>query len=310
VRDGDRWTVLEKDGFGADVGNLREVLLAIADARKLEEKTSNPERYSQLGLDGPTAGSGSQIDISGTDFAYAMIVGNVAQSKNRYVRMVDSDQSWLIDKNPELPSSGAGWLAADLLDIDASSVRSVTVQHADGESIKLAKALAADSNYVVEDIPDGRELSYATVANGIAGVLKGLRLEDVRRAKSGEPVSTAEFTTFDGMIIRVHRFLDPVPDADDADAEYWFAIDAQYIAPIVADETAQVAVATASEEVAIDDTSDEASGESTTAESNGDTAETAVATINSRHGAWQYKVPEYKANLLARRWADILKAQE
>ena len=42
----------------------------------------------------------------------------------------------------------------------------------------------------------------------------------------------------------------------------------------------------------------------------GKTAEEEASTINARHAGWQYRVPEYKANLIARRWNDILKAQD
>jgi Domain of unknown function (DUF4340) len=220
ARDGDGWQVKEKDGFAADVGKLRKVLLALADARKLEQKTANPELFAQLGVVGPDAKSGAESDagsgtlieisggVSGDDLRYAVIIGNVAQSKNRYVRMADDNQSWLIDKNPELPPSAAGWLASDLLDIDTARIRSVSIRHEDGETLRLEKASAEDTSYSVMDIPEGRELSYATVANGIAGVLEGLTLEDVRRSDAGELNSTSVFTTFDGLEISVRRYQD------------------------------------------------------------------------------------------------------
>jgi hypothetical protein len=85
ARDSDGWRIKEKDGYPADVGKLREVLLALADARKLEQKTANPELYAQLGVEGPEAGGGMLIEISGDnssdDLRYAVIIGNVAQSK-------------------------------------------------------------------------------------------------------------------------------------------------------------------------------------------------------------------------------------
>jgi hypothetical protein len=67
------------------------------------------------------------------------------------------------------------------------------------------------------------------------------------------------------------------------------------------------------DEAAADTTTDasthEAAPESSDAES-GVTAEEEANSINARHAGWQYRVPDYKANLLARRWADILKADE
>ncbi|MEQ9561134.1 MAG: DUF4340 domain-containing protein [Woeseiaceae bacterium] len=304
-RDGEDWTVLEKGGFDADIGKLRELLLAMADARKLEQKTSNPERLPLLGLDGPDSGSGTKLEIAGEDFSYTLIIGNTAQSKNRYVRMADDNQAWLIDKNPELPASGGGWLATELLDIEASRIRSVSVQHDDGETISISKEAVEDSNFTVEDIPAGRELSYATVANGMAGVLKDLALEDVRPALELDPVSTTVFTTFDGLVVTVRRYQDAaVVDGDEGDA--WFAIDADVLPPAVAEAMEPVAGEAIADNVAIDDTS----GEEPAAAPDESSPEEIAADLNARRAGWQYKVPGYKANLIARRWDDILKAPE
>ena len=56
VKNDTGWAVDTRGGYPADVGKVREVLLALADAQILEEKTSNPERYppSLLGLTGHT----------------------------------------------------------------------------------------------------------------------------------------------------------------------------------------------------------------------------------------------------------------
>jgi hypothetical protein len=299
ARDGDGWQVKEKDGFAADVGKLRAVLLALAEARKLEQKTANPERFAQLGVEGPDAGGGVLMEISGGDLRYAVIIGNVAQSKNRFVRMADENQSWLIDRNPDLPANAAGWLASDLMDIEPARIRSVSIRHADGETIRLEKAAADDTDYKVMDIPEGRELSYATVASGIAGVLKGLTLEDVRRSDAGELSATSIFTTFDGLEVTVRRYQ----DGDSA----WITLVANFepsaaSAATVEESAAQEPVA---DEVAVDDATDE----SAVAEA-GKTAEEEANAINARHAGWQYRIPDYKANLLARRWDDILTADE
>ncbi|HSD69744.1 MAG TPA: DUF4340 domain-containing protein, partial [Woeseiaceae bacterium] len=311
ARDGDGWQVREKDGFPADVGKLREILLALADARKLEQKTANPERFAQLGLAGPEAGGGVLIEISGDEFRHGIIVGNAAQSKYRYVRMAEDNQSWLIDQNPDLPADAAGWLASGLLDIESARVRSVSIHHEDGETIRLEKASAEDTNYTVLDIPEGRELSYATVANGIAGVLKGLTLEDARRSSAGDLDATSVFTTFDGLEITARLYQ----DGDNA----WIALTAGTVAPVISPaETPAAAEATGEEtageqqdagEVAIDDTTDAAADDAADAADAPSTEEEANS-INARHAGWQYRIPDYKSNLLGRRWADILQAED
>ncbi|MGH8222450.1 MAG: DUF4340 domain-containing protein, partial [Woeseiaceae bacterium] len=214
------WRVAEKGDYPADVGTLRKVLLAVADARILEQKTANPERYADLGVADPPEGEGMLLEISGADFSHALIVGDTAQSKYRYVRIADRAQSLLVNQNPDLPADAGGWLEESLLDVDASRVRSVAIEHADGETIRIGKASPEDTSFTVEDLPEGRELSYATVADGIAGALNDLRLEDVRRSDAGEAATTTMFTTFDGLVVT----LKSVADGDDGS---WVSVSAE-----------------------------------------------------------------------------------
>ena len=45
ARDGDRWLVPDRDNYPASIARIREVLLAMADARVVEAKTANPELH-------------------------------------------------------------------------------------------------------------------------------------------------------------------------------------------------------------------------------------------------------------------------
>ena len=262
IRETDKWVVSERDSYSASVGKIREVLLAIADARILERKTSNPERYRVLGIQAPDTddGSGVEITITGDGFDYALIIGNSAQSDYRYVRIADQAQGLLIDHDPDLPDSSGGWLLPDIVDIDAAMVRAVTINHPDGESIHIAKDTEEDSAYTVNDIPAGRELSYPGVVNGMANVLKDLTLEDVRKSEPGEQAVIAVFETFDGLQLSIQSYK--------TDDGTWIEL--------LADETGN---------------------------------EQATA-INERVAGWQYKIVDYKANLLMRHWEDILRTPD
>ena len=264
-RSADGWTVASRDGYAADVGKLRELLLALADARRVEQKTANAELYDRLGVRDPASdgSKGILLELEGASSAYRLIVGNTAQGGYRYVRIADDPQSWLIDKNPNVPDSPGAWLERNIVDIKAAAVRSVTIRHPDGEEIRVGKESADATDFDVLNVPDGRELSYATVANSIAGALNALSLDDVRQAgeRSADAVTTT-FDTFDGVRIVVST----VHEED----EYWISLEAAE------------------------------AGDS------GETAES-VASINARVAGWEYRIPEYKANQLTRRFDDILK---
>ena len=219
-RDGETWRVAARDGFPADVGKIREVLLAVAEAETLEAKTANPDMHGRLGLHAPGVenSKGTLITASVGDTDYALIFGNLAQTSNRYARRADEDQTWLVNQNPDIPDSAGDWLVSDLVDIASTQVRSVTINHPDGETIHIEKAAEEDANFTVNDVPEGRELSYSTVGNGIAGALNDLDLDDVRRAVESDAAVTTVFETFDDMTVTVRTIK--------ADGENWLSLEA------------------------------------------------------------------------------------
>jgi len=262
VREDATWHVPARDGYPANTKHVRDVLLAMADATVVEAKTANPELFGRLGVDTPDGESGKGILVSARagEQAFDVIFGNVAQGNYRYARVAGEDQSWLIDQNPEIPADIGDWLEANVIDIDSTDVRAVTITHPDGETISVSKAVKEDANFQVADVPEGRELSYSTVANGIGGALNDLDLDDVRRATEPAAQSVVTvFETFDGMTITATTTR--------AGDENWVAI---------------------------------------AASADGDGAERASA-IAARVTGWEYRIADYKANLLTRRWEDILK---
>ncbi len=275
-REAGRFVVTTRGGYPADIGKLRALVIALADARVVEDKTSNPAHYSKLGVDDPEdGGSGSKILLSGPDFSYSIILGNPAQGDYRYARVVNEPASVLIDQNPSLPTAAGDWLAPAILDIGPERVARVSISHADGESLVIEKSAQESTDFAVIDVPDGRELSYASVANGIGAALDGLELRDVRVRAQGTATTTAVFETRDGLMITAEL----VADGDD----HWVGFRAQPIADAAPDE----------------DAAGEASAE-------GDAMRVAED-INDRLVPWQYRIPDFKKNLLMRRWDDILK---
>jgi hypothetical protein len=275
VKDGDAWVAPEKDGYPAQVATLRQVLLAIADARKIEAKTSNPELYDRLGVQHPgeVGGSGTLVSASGGDFAFALILGDVAQGDYRYARQPDETGSWLIDKNPPVPDELNEWLLPGIINLDASRVQSVIIRHADDETIEIRKESADATAFDVEGIPPGRELSYPTIANGIAGALANLTLDDVMPVPEAgmNALTTTTFTTFDGLQVIVNT--------GSFDEQTWMSFEASAVNALSTVDASQA------------DAEDEA------------------ATINARTGGWLYRVAEYKSDQIGRRWEDLLKAE-
>jgi len=258
ARRDDRWLVDSRGGYAADIGKVREALLAMADATSIEAKTANPELHGRLGLEMPDVeNSKGTLLVAGVgDQQYRLLLGNVAQTSYRYARLPDEDQTWLIDQNPDLPAAAGDWLDASIIDIDPDAVRAVTITHPDGEVISIEKTSEDDNDFTVNDIPEGRELSYTTVANGIGGALNALELDDVRPSAGDETAISTRFETFDGLTVSIDTFK-----SEDGS---WISI---------------VASGTGADE------------------------------LNARLDGWQFRIADYKANLLTRRLEDILKPE-
>ncbi|HZD53175.1 MAG TPA: DUF4340 domain-containing protein, partial [Woeseiaceae bacterium] len=137
VREEGGWTVPEKGDYPADTVKLRKLLLAVAEARKVEQKTSDSELYDRLGVQDPQkeGAKGVLVETTGLgDADFSLILGDSAQRDYRYVRVSGETTSWMVDRNPEVPDDVSGWLLADIADVASSRVQSVTIRHSDGET--------------------------------------------------------------------------------------------------------------------------------------------------------------------------------
>lgn len=290
-RDGD-WVVAEKSGYPADVGKLRRNLLALAEAKILETKTANPEFYDRLGVVDVSSAEATGISVAasapGKELP-AVILGDVEGSKYRYARRANETQSYLLDRDPNFSTSTTQWLAATIVDVRGDRVQQVTIKHPDGETVTVSKSERGAANFEVANVPKGRELLYAGVANVIGNALRELNLEDVETAAAAEgderPVEV-EFKTFDGLVVQIKGL-----ERDDA---AWVTFTASAdpeqaarFAPAPAEGAAQADASSA--EPAVADPAAEA------------------AEINGRVGAWRYKIAGYQYDQMTRRMADLLK---
>jgi len=201
-RRADGWAIVEKGGYGADVAKLRQNLRALAEAKVLETKTSNAAFYEKLGVEdvagANAAGVAVTIAAAGKEFG-PLILGNAVGTKQRYARRASEMPSYLLDRNPDFPKSSSQWLDAGIVDVRGERVQQVTIKHPDGETVTISKREAPPSdltqgtvvNFDVANVPAGRELLYAGVANVIDirnyGLVAGIELQGI----AGEPAKRA-----------------------------------------------------------------------------------------------------------------------
>lgn len=277
----DNWVVTDKHGYAANAGKLRQALTALGEARILEQKTANPELYARLGVEDVTAPQAAGISVAfsapGRDLP-TIILGNAEGANYRYARRAGEAQSFLVDRNPDVPRNAAQWLDSVVIDVRSDRVREVTITHADGEVVRISKTGPELANFDVADVPSGRELSYPGVANVIGNALRELNLEDLEPADAAatEAPTIVEYRTFDGLIVRVTGV--------ERNDESWITLEAS------ADAAAPAPAAPAAEGAAAADPAAEA------------------ARINAKVGGWRYKIAGFQYDQMTRRMADLLRA--
>lgn len=210
-RDRDRWRVMNRDAFEADFRQVHDVLRELARAVRAEERTALAEWYPRLGLaaiDSPQA-RGLQLEFPGRGLPAIILGDRDPSTGGRYARLADEAQSWLTDQALHLADSAIGWLERSVMDIPARELAEVTILHPDGDRLRLRPADDEGEQWVLLDIPAGREAGprwdIRPVANGLANVT----LEDVRRHETvPDDAVRALYVTRDGLNFVVSLFAE------------------------------------------------------------------------------------------------------
>ncbi len=234
------WGMDTKNGYPVDAGKVRSLLLALKDAEPIEEKTSDPALYEQIGVEEPDAPESESTRVTvlaadGKELA-SVIVGDRRSSKGGmsragstpaeayYVRRSGEAASWLVQAKLQVEAEEGRWLDRTILNVDRNRLRAAEVENADGERVFVSKTAKDATNFDVAGVPEGRELRYAGIANTFGSALSNLTLDDVVPASDvvfdEPPTASTTFWTFDGLRIDV--------TVQERDEKLYAKIDASY----------------------------------------------------------------------------------
>jgi hypothetical protein len=334
---GDRWAALERNGYPIDRKRVRDLVVALADMRLIERKTTQPERYDRLELEAPDA-KNAQSELVRLEATDGTVLAEAIIGKQRYrltgtepsgtyLRRPDEAQSWLASGGIQIDREVARWLDGEIVDLDPATIRRVEIQRAGepsyaavrdnpGGELRLA-ALAAD-----ETLKQDADLSR------LAGALSGVRLDDVKpREQLTWPAQqhTARVETFNGVEVSVR-----LAQIDDG---YWATFDARAVAPstptasadtVAARPTANASGAASPAEADADDSGAGAQTPAAAAAAGGDEEEAAPADVsaaepappldpaqlNQRLGKWAYRIPEHLFNRLSTARSEFVGAHD
>lgn len=299
------WIVVERAGYPADAGKLRKSLLDLADARLVEQRTSNPDLYPRLGVEDVASeeAQGIRVEIDGLEQPVAVIIGNPESGRSATnVRHADAEASWLVTGALSIEKEPTQWLNKTLLEVPSERVYTVHIRHPDGSEVRVHKDEPGGGDFVVDNMPAGRELKYATVANGIGAAITALAMEDLIPASDFESDSQPvhiEFQTFDGMAIAIDAYAEGL---NDRFLKVGLAYDAKLVEETAARQAAAAELAAGAE--GADTTVTPASADSEPALQ--PVAPEEIQIINDRLRGWVFKVSNFRYNQLTKTMDDLL----
>jgi hypothetical protein len=341
------WVVPAKSNFPARLQSVSDLVSGLANARVLEQKTSRPELYAKIGVEDPAQpGAKSTLvklaDTGGAPLA-SVIVGNAASapgSARRFVRLEGQPQSVMVSGNIETSPQFLSWVDSEVVQIPSSrmSMASFTVPSSTEKVTTTLRRTDAENNtYVIDNLPENRKVKDEYAPSRAAQCLAFVNFEDVRPLGDipwdGPEVSSAEFRTTDGLVLRTKtatvdgkswtRFIasfeppsttlpnPPVP-ADTAPAPSDSATPAH-----PSDPAAQPSAPAANQSASIEPESPAATPAAAPPatpthvtipvdESRAKEIQEEVATLNAKFEKWAYALPEFTVSRLRTTLSDLL----
>lgn len=323
-RRGESWVIASKGGYPAKFETVKKTIMQVSELRSVEPKTARAELHSRIGVQDPGEGAESMrvsLDGAAGETLASVIVGQRTWQGGKshvYVRKGGEPQSWLAEGTIDADASVLTWTDRELLRLDQSRIRSVTVIHPDGTSYTLSRPDSTQRNFTLENPPEGRSLTSESAGNPIATNLSYLGLSDVMASSEGTLDFTgaveATYRTFDGLVVTVRTI-------ETEDLKTWAEISASVELPEdAAGESAENP--TEAEAPASAEAPAEAQPEGEAAEPEQPEAEPAAEgaaqnpeqpavvaeaeRLNEKLGGWWFLIEEWKAGSFRKRLDDIL----
>ena len=186
------WSVTDRHGYPAETPEVRGLLVGAAELVRVEPKTARPDRYQKLEL-------GDPADEESESFGYVMkdaegeVIGDLVVGKRRFVsatvpetdeyfvRVAGDPQAWLVTGKVPRNRRALDWLRREVTKLDQTRVRRAAVTHPDGTVVRVTKPSPMETDFTLEDVPEGFEVKEAFSVHAIGTALAIFTLNDVAR---------------------------------------------------------------------------------------------------------------------------------
>ncbi len=305
-----QWSLLERSGYAVSPEKVATLLGSLARSKRLQQKTSNPERYGDLGLEdvGAEGSNSSQVSLQladGTTLA-SLIVGRsrTQGTEAHYVRLSGEAASWTASGDLHLSTNLGDWVETMVVQIPATRLTQVDVMHPDGDTIRMQRAQEEDSNLTVMNLPQGNEASSEWVTSRFTSALTGLTFDDVRTRMDLDPtqVVRSSFHTADGLVLHVASQLeteDPEVPGTAPTERLLLNLTATFDENPSTPWKGPLAPGVEAVESLDDAPTEEAADPSV--------VQAEVEALNEQFAAWTYVIPAYRRNVFLCRMDELVK---
>jgi len=221
------WGVDEFDAYPALPDKVKSTVLGVVDLKINAEKTALPRLYHRLGVEGPEVEDTTSLllKLSDTkkDTLVDVIVGKPRRSSasqstpGLYVRRPNEELSYLVNGVLDISAIKTDWIERTLFDIPAEAIKSVRIDHPDGDTFTLFKNEKGQEQFELQNLPYGKKIASELIIKRFGSILQDMQINGARSQESLEKqgdIIQSQIITFEGIIANVTSFLvDDVPYA-------------------------------------------------------------------------------------------------
>lgn len=300
------WVVANRGNYPAKFDKVKEVLVAISEAKLLEKKTNLPDKFAALEIDDPSATAKSTLVTIYDDKSQpisSVVIGKMAKGPGgrggdgAFVRKAGDNQVWQSDLKQVQMFDVAfrEWVDPTVIQLERSRIQTVNVVPVVGDRITISKAKAEDVNFTLENKPANKELKYPGAADALSYPIGFLDMTDVMPAASidfaKDTVLASTFSTFDGLVATA--------TISRADGKHWVKLS-------FATDFSNTPESPAAEPVDPTKPPNPAPQKPKTR----DEVTKEAADLNARHSPWAYQIVDSTVNQFAPKLEDLLKDPE
>ena len=212
-RDGKKqWQIAQARNYPANPFKVREVL-SVFLANKLEEKTTDADYYTYLGVedyDGTDAQS-VLVEIDDSENTWRLLLGLPAKQMKdgQYARIPDTESSWLIDRQAIIQTAQADWWQTEILHLPQDDIREIVATDlATDKVLNISRATMGEELIVTNDGIEADKVPAFRIKQ-VAAVTDYMKFKDLILSPDkelNEHLATIIYTSFQGLKISVDTY--------------------------------------------------------------------------------------------------------